>query len=66
MKLVVGALQEFDTVGLLACQLIELGCVADQFIFLTQGTAPPDSVENYKPSMCQIYREGENVEGIMG
>lgn len=61
MKLVVGALQDFLTTGLLAYQLIELGCVADQLIFFTQGTHCLDTVKNYKPSLCQIYKEGANT-----
>ncbi|MFT6301084.1 MAG: hypothetical protein ACI9XK_001674 [Granulosicoccus sp.] len=61
MKLVVGVLQDFNTAGVLACQLIELRCVADQIIFLTELAASSDSVDNYKPSLCQIYQEGQNA-----
>ncbi|MFT5046771.1 MAG: hypothetical protein ACI8UP_003751 [Porticoccaceae bacterium] len=61
MKLVLGALQDFNTAGQLACQLIVLGCVADQFIFLSQGVPLLDSNKNDEPCLCQIYQEGENV-----
>jgi hypothetical protein len=61
MKLVVGALQDFNTAGQLACQLIELGCVADQFIFLSQGAPSTYANKSDEPSLCQIYQESENV-----
>jgi hypothetical protein len=61
MKLVVGALQDFNMADVLAFQLIEHGSVADQIIFMTKWAPSSDLVENHKLTLCQVCQEGENT-----
>jgi hypothetical protein len=56
VKLVVGDLADLNATELLANELIDLGCLADQFVFLTNRSPVFAKRERSGPSLYQVHK----------